>query len=45
VQLAIDAVHRATPFGAMARLPRPCAFAEVFLFDDQRRFKPRTLYR
>jgi len=27
----------------MTRLPRPWRFAEVFLFDDQRRFKPRTL--
>jgi hypothetical protein len=43
VQLAIDAVHRAAPFGAMTRLPRPWKFVEVFLFDDQRRFKPRTL--
>lgn len=43
VQLAIDAVHRAAPFGNVAHLPRPWKFAEVFLFDDQRRFKPRTL--
>jgi hypothetical protein len=27
----------------MSRLPRPWKFAEVFLFDDDRRFKPRTL--
>ena len=43
VQVAVDAVHRAAPFGDMTRLPRPWRFAEVFLFDDQRRFKPRTL--
>jgi protein TonB len=43
VQLAIDAVHRAAPFGDVSRLPRPWRFAEVFLFDDERRFKPRTL--
>lgn len=42
-QLAIDAVHRAAPYGAMARLPRPWKWAEVFLFDDNRRFKPRQL--
>jgi protein TonB len=42
-QLAIDAVHRAAPFGPVAHLPRPWKFAEVFLFDDSRRFKPRTL--
>jgi outer membrane biosynthesis protein TonB len=42
-QLAIDAVQRAAPYGAMARLPRPWKWTEVFLFDEQRRFKPRTL--
>ncbi len=42
-QLAIDAVHRAAPFGPVAHLPRPWKFAEVFLFNDERRFKPRTL--
>jgi len=42
-QLAIDAVHRAAPFGNVARLPQPWKFNEVFLFNDQRRFKPRTL--
>jgi hypothetical protein len=43
VQLAIDAVHRAAPFGNVAGLPRPWVFSETFLFNDQRRFKPRTL--
>ena len=43
VKLAMDAVHRAAPFGDVTRLPRPWKFAEVFLFDDDRRFKPRTL--
>lgn len=42
-QLAIDAVRRAGPFGPVAHLPRPWKFVEVFLFDDDRRFKPRTL--
>ena len=42
-QLAIDAVRRAAPFGDVSRLPKPWKFAEVFLFDDDRRFKPRTL--
>jgi hypothetical protein len=45
VQLAIDAVHRAAPFGDVSRLPKPWRFTEVFLFDDDRRFKPRTLDR
>jgi hypothetical protein len=43
VQLAIDAVQRAAPFGDVRHLPRPWKFVEVFLFDDQRRFKPRSL--
>ncbi|NUZ06296.1 hypothetical protein HQN59_11040 [Schlegelella sp. ID0723] len=43
VQLAVDAVHRAAPFGNVSRLPRPWKFVETFLFDDERRFKPRTL--
>ena len=42
-QMAIEAVRRAAPYGDMSRLPRPWKFAEVFLFDDDRRFKPRTL--
>ena len=43
IQMAIDAVHRAAPFGDVSRLPKPWKFNEVFLFDEQRRFKPRTL--
>ena len=43
VQIAADAVRRAAPFGDVSRLPRPWKFVETFLFDDQRRFKPRTL--
>jgi hypothetical protein len=43
VQLAVDAVRRAAPYGDVSRLPRPWKFVEVFLFDDDRRFKPRTL--
>ncbi|HSW05800.1 hypothetical protein [Aquabacterium sp.] len=43
VQLAIDAVHRAAPFGDVRHLPRPWRFSEVFLFNDDRRFKPRSL--
>jgi hypothetical protein len=29
----------------VARLPQPWKFVEVFLFDDDRRFKPATLDR
>ena len=43
IQLAIAAVHRAAPFGPVAHLPRPWKFAEVFLFNEERRFKPRSL--
>ncbi|MGM9515670.1 hypothetical protein ACS5PK_15555 [Roseateles sp. DB2] len=43
VQLAMDAVHRAAPFGNVSGLPKPWVFSETFLFNDQRRFKPRTL--
>lgn len=43
LQLAIDAVHRAAPFGDVSRLPRPWKFNETFLFNDHRQFKPRTL--
>jgi hypothetical protein len=42
-QLAIDAVRRAGPFGDVSRLPRPWRFTETFLFNDDRKFKPRTL--
>jgi hypothetical protein len=42
-QMAIDAVRRAAPYGDVSRLSKPWKFSEVFLFDDDRRFKPRTL--
>jgi hypothetical protein len=42
-QLAIDAVRRAAPYGDVSRLPKPWRFNETFLFDDDRRFKPRSL--
>ncbi len=43
LQMAIDGLHRAAPFGDVSRLPRPWKFSETFLFNDERRFKPRTL--
>ena len=43
VQIAIDAMRRAGPFGSVERLPKPWKFAETFLFNDERKFKPRTL--
>jgi hypothetical protein len=43
VQLAIDAVKRAAPFGDVTQVPKPWKFMQVFLFDDDRRFKPKVL--
>ncbi|MET0518103.1 MAG: hypothetical protein ABW005_04615 [Burkholderiaceae bacterium] len=43
VQMAIDAVHRAAPFGDVRHLPPPWRFTETFLFNDEHRFKPRSL--
>jgi hypothetical protein len=43
VKLAIDAVYRGAPYGDVSHLPRPWKFSEVFLFRDDRRFKPRSL--
>ena len=42
-RIAIDAVRRAGPFGDVSRLPKPWRFSEAFLFNDDRRFKPRCL--
>ena len=42
-QLAIDAVRRAAPFGDVSKLPKPWKFVEAFLFNDDKRFKPRML--
>ncbi|MFN9747408.1 MAG: hypothetical protein ACK57B_17380 [Betaproteobacteria bacterium] len=43
VALAVEAIRRGAPYGDVSRLPRPWKWTEVFLFDDRRRFKPRTL--
>ncbi len=43
VQIAIDALRRAAPFGDVTHLPKPWKMSEVFLFDGARHFKPRTL--
>ena len=42
-QIAIDAIKRAAPYGDVSRLPKPWKFAEAFLFNNERKFKPRTL--
>lgn len=43
LQLAIDALYRAAPFGNLQHLPEPWVFSETFLFNNERRFKPRSL--
>jgi len=43
IQIAIDAIKRAAPFGDVTHVPKPWKFTEVFLFNDERRFKPRIL--
>ncbi|MDE2504462.1 MAG: hypothetical protein KGL18_15975, partial [Burkholderiales bacterium] len=42
-EIALAAIRRAAPFGDVSKLPRPWKVIEVFLFDDELRFKPRTL--
>ena len=42
-KLAVEAVRRAAPYGDMTHLSKPWKFTEVFLFNDERRFMPRTL--
>ena len=43
LQIAINAVQRAAPYGDVTHLPKPWKFTETFLFDYQKRFKPRSL--
>lgn len=43
LRIATEAIHRAAPFGDVSHLPRPWKFVETFLFDDDRKFKPRVL--
>ena len=45
LKIAAEAIRRAAPFGDVSHLPRPWKFTETFLFDDARKFKPRTLDR
>ena len=43
VQVAIDAIKRAAPFGDASQVPRPWKFLQVFLFDYDGHFKPKVL--
>ena len=43
--MALAVIRSAAPYGDVRQLPRPWKFVEVFLFDDDHRFKPATLDR
>jgi hypothetical protein len=43
IDYAMEAIRRGAPYGDMSRLPKPWKWTEVFLFDDKRKFKPRSL--
>ena len=43
IRIATEALRRAAPFGDVSQVPKPWKFTETFLFDDERRFKPRIL--
>ena len=43
VDYAIEAIKRGAPYGDVSRLPKPVVWTEVFLFNDKRQFKPRSL--
>lgn len=43
IRIAMDAIRRAAPFGDVTHVPRPWKFTQVFLFNDDRHFKPRIL--
>lgn len=43
VNIAIDAMRRAAPFGQVSHLPKPWRFNETFLFNNQHKFKPMIL--
>ena len=40
---SLDAAAKAAGLGDVSRLPKPWKFSETFLFNDDRKFKPRTL--
>jgi len=43
VNIAIESMRRAAPFGQVSHLPKPWRFNETFLFNNQHKFKPMTL--
>ena len=45
IAMALAVIRSAAPYGDVSQLPRPWKFVEVFLFDEDHRFKPATLDR
>jgi hypothetical protein len=43
IDYAIAAIERAAPYGDISKLPKPWKWTEVFLFNNKRQFKPRSL--
>ena len=43
IDYAMEAVQRGAPYGDVTQLPKPWKFTEVFLFNNKRQFKPRSL--
>jgi len=43
IEFAKEAIRRGAPYGDVSKLPKPWKWTEVFLFNDQRQFKPRSL--
>lgn len=43
VDIAKEAIRKAAPYGDISKLPKPVKWTEVFLFNDQKKFKPRSL--
>jgi hypothetical protein len=43
VEIAVNALRRAAPFGDISHLPKPWHFNETFLFNNEHKFKPMTL--
>ncbi len=43
VDIAMEAIRKAAPYGDISKLPKPVKWTEVFLFNDNKKFKPRSL--
>jgi hypothetical protein len=42
-QIVVDALRRAEPFGSVTHLPKPWRFAEAYIFNAKRHFKPMSM--